>query len=431
MKRRVLSNLRTALAVLVAALLLVALSSSAKAATNEVPQGGTATFPGDFGLNSQGITSGWYILGPTGKPVASTGASTGYPNVGTNGWSVTTVDGGKTITVSAPATAQLGNYYVEVYAGANASVDSIAAYFTVTPPASSYLYVSYLSGSIVDVVDPVTFKIVKTISGINAGNGTYGIAESVDGTKVYTGRGTLYALDSLSGNVLASVSVPVYGLSLAVSPDGKRVYGANGYGGYAVYDASSLSVLHSQVSTYGDIDIGQTLIAVSPDNTLFAVCNFYGSGVSIYRTNDYTLVANVPVPSALGCVFSKDSHSLFVTEYSYSKVAVISTGTGAVTKVLPVGVGPEDIAISTDGGKVFVVNDNNSFLSVIDTATLTVTNSGATGYGGDSIAYSVDGQHLYTAVNGLLLEIDPITLQITRQLAVNGTVEGLTTAVPH
>jgi len=295
----------------------------------------------------------------------------------------------------------------------------------------SYLYVSYLGGSTVDVVDPVTFKIVKTISGINAGNGTYGIAESVDGTKVYTGRGTLYALDSLSGNVLASVSAPVYGLSLAVSPDGKRVYGANGYGGYAVYDASSLSVLHSQVSTYGDIDIGQTLIAVSPDNTLFAVCNFYGSGVSIYRTNDYTLVANVPVPSALGCVFSKDSHSLFVTEYSYSKVAVISTGTGAVTKVLPVGVGPEDIAISTDGGKVFVVNDNNSFLSVIDTATLTVTNSGTTGYGGDSIAYSVDGQHLYTAVNGLLLEIDPITLQITRQLAVNGTVEGLTTAVPH
>lgn len=78
-----------------------------------------------------------------------------------------------------------------------------------------------------------------------------------------------------------------------------------------------------------------------------------------------------------------------------------------------------------------MVNDNSNFLSVINTATLTVTNSGTTGYGGDSIAYSVDGQHLYTAVNGNLLEINPVTLQVTRQLPVNGTVEGLTTAVPH
>lgn len=299
-------------------------------------------------------------------------------------------------------------------------------------PASSYLYVTYLGGTTVDVVDPATFKIVKTISGINASNGTYGIAESVDGTKVYTGRGTLYALDSLTGDVLASVPAPVYGLSLAVSPDGKRVYGANGYGGYAVYDATSLSVLHSLASTSGDINIGQTLVAISPDNTLFAVCNFYyGGGVSIYRTGDYALVANAAVQNPLGCVFSKDSRSLFVTENGNSSVAVISTGTGAVTKVLPVGGNPEDIAISTDGSKVFVVNDTSNFLSVINTATLTVTNTSATGYGGDSIAYSVDGQHLYTAVNGLLLEIDPITLQITRQLAVNGTVEGLTTAVPH
>ncbi len=394
------------------------------APSNLLPQGGTATFPGNPNVEYGDLRSGWDIQSSTGAFVAADYAP--------NGWRVTAPDNGATMTVSAPSNAQAGNgYYVEIYAPTLAHSSTAAANFAVTAPASSYLYVSYLGGTTVDMVDPVTFKIVKTISGINASNGTYGIAESVDGTKVYTGRGTLYALDSLSGNVLASVSVPVYGLSLAVSPDGKRVYGANGYGGYAVYDASSLSVLHSQVSTYGDIDIGQTLIAVSPDNTLFAVCNFYGSGVSIYRTNDYTLVANVPVPSALGCVFSKDSHSLFVTEYSYSKVAVISTGTGAVTKVLPVGVGPEDIAISTDGGKVFVVNDNNSFLSVIDTATLTVTNSGTTGYGGDSIAYSVDGQHLYTAVSGLLLEIDPITLQITRQLAVNGTVEGLTTAVPH
>lgn len=423
MERRITFNLPTVLAVFMVALLSMALPGFAKAATHLVPQGGCATFPSDDYGNTQGVTSGWYIMSSPHIYDALSGA-------GANGWAVSSPDGGVTLTVCAPPGVQPGDYFVEFNAYPDPNY-AVSTSFTVTPPTSSYLYVSYLGGSTVDVVDPVTFKIVKTISGINAGNGTYGIAESVDGTKVYTGRGTLYALDSLSGNVLASVSVPVYGLSLAVSPDGKRVYGANGYGGYAVYDASSLSVLHSQVSTYGDIDIGQTLIAVSPDNTLFAVCNFYGSGVSIYRTNDYTLVANVPVPSALGCVFSKDSHSLFVTEYSYSKVAVISTGTGAVTKVLPVGVGPEDIAISTDGGKVFVVNDNNSFLSVIDTATLTVTNSGATGYGGDSIAYSVDGQHLYTAVNGLLLEIDPITLQITRQLAVNGTVEGLTTAVPH
>lgn len=175
---------------------------------------GTATFPSDPYLNSQGLDSGWYILSSTGQPIASTGR---YP-VGTNGWSVTTPDHGVTITVSAPSSAQVGNYYVEVNANPGPGGDSVAANFAVIPAASSYLYVSYLGGSTVDVVDPTTFKVVKTISGIYANNGTYGIAESVDGTKVYTGRGTLYALDSLTGNVLASVAAPVYGLSLTVSP---------------------------------------------------------------------------------------------------------------------------------------------------------------------------------------------------------------------
>lgn len=59
------------------------------------------------------------------------------------------------------------------------------------------------------------------------------------------------------------------------------MYGANGFGGYAIYDANSLSVLHSQGGTYGDANGGQTLVAVSPDNILFAVCNYYGNSVTI------------------------------------------------------------------------------------------------------------------------------------------------------
>lgn len=299
-----------------------------------------------------------------------------------------------------------------------------------------YLYVSYLGGSTVDVVDPTTFKIVKTISGINAAHGTYGVAESADGTKVYTGRDILYALDSRTGSVLASVSAPVFGLSVATSPDGSRVYGANGYGGYAVYDSNSLSVLHSQGTNAKDLGGGQTLVAVSPDNTLFAVCNGGASftmpdgDVTIYRTADYSTVATVSVLSASGCVFSKDSHSLYVTSGGYYHyVYVISTGTGAVESTLSVGSSPEDVAISPDGSKVFVDYNNTNFFSVINTTNLTVTNSGYLGSGGgDALACSADGKHLYTGLQNTLVEIDPVTLQVTRSLPMNGNIEGLATA---
>ncbi len=325
-----------------------------------------------------------------------------------------------------------GSATVTATSGAVSGTASVTV--AAAPPGqfASYLYVSYLGGSTVDVVDPVTFQVVKTFSGINASNGTYGITASADGKKIYTGRGTLYALDSTTGTLLANVPAPVYGLSLTTSPDGSRIYGADGYGGYVVYDANSLNVLHSQGSGGGDANIGATLIAVSPDNQLFAVCNISGGIVTIYRATDYSAVATTSMQYPYGCVFSRDGKSLYVTEAnegSTNSVVVISTSTGKITNTLPVGFFPEDIAISPDGSKVFAVNDNSSFLSVINTANQAVANSGTTGYGGDSIAYSADGQHLYTAVNGNLLEIDPSTLQVTRQLAVNGIVEGLTTAL--
>src|SRR5664279_4601844 len=68
----------------------------------------------------------------------------------------------------------------------------------------------------------------------------------------------------------------------------------------------------------------------------------------------------------------------YITNYDNNTVSVIDTATNKVTATVPVGIGPEGVAVTPDGKKVYVANNDSNSVSVIDTATNTVT---ATGYG--------------------------------------------------
>ncbi len=49
-------------------------------------------------------------------------------------------------------------------------------------------------------------------------------------------------------------------------------------------------------------------------------------------------------------------------------MSVIDTSTNAVTATIPVGITPNNIAITPDGSEVYVANSGSNNVSVIDTA---------------------------------------------------------------
>src|SRR5262249_54830060 len=62
-----------------------------------------------------------------------------------------------------------------------------------------------------------------------------------------------------------------------------------------------------------------------------------------------------------------------ITNNGDNTVSVINTATNAVAATIPVGVGPEGVAATSDGNKIYVANSGNDNVSVIATATNAVT----------------------------------------------------------
>ena len=69
------------------------------------------------------------------------------------------------------------------------------------------------------------------------------------------------------------------------------------------------------------------------------------------------------------------SQFVYVTNYDDNTTSVIDTSTNKVITTIPVGAGPEGMAISPDGTKIYVDNYDGNTTSVIDTATNKVTAS--------------------------------------------------------
>jgi len=65
----------------------------------------------------------------------------------------------------------------------------------------------------------------------------------------------------------------------------------------------------------------------------------------------------------------------YITNAGDNTVAVIDTATNTVVATIPVGVGPEGVAVTPDGSKVYVTNRGDATVSVIDTKTNEVIGS--------------------------------------------------------
>jgi YVTN family beta-propeller protein len=110
----------------------------------------------------------------------------------------------------------------------------------------------------------------------------------------------------------------------------------------------------------------------------------------------------------LACLFGSaagHAQNAYITNFLGNTVSVVDTTTNTVTATIPVGQGPEGVAVSPDGSTVYVANNPAGTVSVIATASNTVTATIPVAPLGLSIAIfglavTPDGSTLYVANNG-------------------------------
>jgi len=155
----------------------------------------------------------------------------------------------------------------------------------VAHPDGQRLYVTTDSPAGVAVLDTATLTPQAFIPGTY----TRGIAVSADGTRVYAGDSTrVLVIDTSTDTLLTTIPVPAF--TLAVHPDGSRLYATNGAGSLTVVDtATNLPIATVPVgsSSWG--------ITVHPDGTRVYVTSDDSAGMAILDTATNTVTGTVPV----------------------------------------------------------------------------------------------------------------------------------------
>lgn len=225
------------------------------------------------------------------------------------------------------------------------AVDYNPAGMTATPDGSRIYIAS--GGGLVTVIDTATNLVSATIT-VSAG--PRGLAVTPDGTRVYVTRGddsTVAVIDSDPASasfnqVVANVADPdgTFDVpnAIAITPDGARAYVTSTWGtSVSVIDTDPASATFNQVvAAPGPFAVpGPSWVGVTPDGDRVYVAN--GSGVSVidadpgsatYDTVTATVTGGLAGPQRLA--ITPDGTRVYVTSSSANSVAVVGLDTRPV-----------------------------------------------------------------------------------------------------
>ncbi len=164
-------------------------------------------------------------------------------------------------------------------------------------------------------------------------------------------------------------------VDVALSPDGKAVYGKNS-DKLLVIDSASWRLLQSL--NYPGSGASMHGIAVSPDNTHVYVTGagneLYDWAVATNGTVSFSRTISLPGGSdPCGVVISADGATAFVCLSIANKLAVVNLSNGTLIRQIPVGIAPWDVVLSPDGNNAYVSDWGGRFSVAGD---LTATSAG-------------------------------------------------------
>jgi YVTN family beta-propeller protein len=243
-------------------------------------------------------------------------------------------------------------------------------------------------------------EVAPEVKRIAVGVRPHSVAVSPDGSRLYVtnfGDNSVSVVDPYREKVVATHPVGEAPYGVAVSPDGTDLYvAATGPGTVTqcsisgddlVHDGSILSADDHSKRPYG--------MAVSPDGHVYVTLALSDTVLMTDRfLKDPTSIPDVDFP--VGVVVSKDNARLYATNFFSKSVSVIDASGKAVVAEIPVGNEPYGVAMSPDGTRLYVAHfPGTGSVSVIDVSHGTVVASIPVGDGPRGVVVSPDGKHLY------------------------------------
>jgi len=221
----------------------------------------------------------------------------------------------------------------------------------------------------VAVLDAATNKITATIAikptvgqGFRVGRA---FAPSPDGKRLYLAGGNVSTIDTDKNTVVAENGDIAAANAIAISPDGSKAYVGSGYGLIGVIDLPTNKVIAwitrpDAYKTNAGIWVFRTL-ALSPDGKRLYAVNLYppfsdvtASAMSVIDTATNLVVANIPVdPPAYftDLIVSRDNANLYYN--SGRTLAAIDTATNAI-RVPSSPIATSGMALSPDGNLLYL-----------------------------------------------------------------------------
>ena len=275
-----------------------------------------------------------------------------------------------------------------------------------------------------------------------AGTAPAGLAISPDGSMAYVVDQGMPGSGSGSGLMVIDLMmmgqrqwrIPMAGAaSVAIRPDGKRVYLGSSSGAIAVINPMN-GVLAKTISL-GSIS-GSPSLATSPDSkTLYAAYTQAGSGnvLSVIPTSTNRVTATISLGGSASTAgpflaLSPDGTKGYVSLMGQSEIAIVDLVHQQVLQTVSVGSGvnPGCIAVHPNGMSAYIVA--NTGVVVLDLVSNTVAGTIAVSGTPQNVAFTADGSMAYVSVTqGQAAVIDTAIDRVIEQLPAANTV-GVTTS---
>jgi YVTN family beta-propeller protein len=248
-----------------------------------------------------------------------------------------------------------------------------------------------------------------------------GVAITPDGRRVFVANGNDGTVSMVNINprkVLATTGAFIPGASIvsgiAISPDGRRVYTGyydpvSGERGLAVLHGTTNAVLRniplaaSQSAPVPGNNPGG--VAVSPDGSIVMVANNVDGGAFYcYDVASEQVVASIIATSSgstpAGVAMSPDAQNAYLLFSGTNVVQVFDLSSRKVTSTIYLSSAPASMTISPDGQQAYVTSPIANAVMLIDLATNKQLNTWSGFRTPAGVAISPDASRIYVANNG-------------------------------
>jgi YVTN family beta-propeller protein len=263
------------------------------------------------------------------------------------------------------------------------------------------------------------FPAPITASTIGIGSNPEGVAISPDGRRVFVANGSdgTVSMVSVSGRVtLATTRVLANGGSyfrgIAMSPDGRRVYTdyydpASGDRGITILHGTTNTVLRTITLVTAQPTPPESHpggVVITPDGKILFVANNVNAGACyVVDTVSGLILSSVdlgPGSAPAGVAVNPDNRTAYLSFSGANVIKVFDISGNVVTSTISLGVAPTSIAVSPDGQKAYISSATTNSVKVVDLAAGQVIATWSSFSTPIGLAVSPDGSRVYVVNHG-------------------------------